>query len=303
MGGSGGGAPYTDRDIRVLREEAAEGAEQARIDSEVNSLLNEELLEINDRDTDAINDRLDQIRDALGDAIEDFESLLFGGSIAKRTWVNGLSDVDSVVIMDVGDRRPDEVKELLEKTIRERVPQGEIREVSVGNMAVTVTYRDGTQIQLLPAARRGEELVVPTADGQQWAAIEPRRFSKELTDVNQQQGNSVVPAVKLAKTAFANRLGDDSPSGYHVEALAVAAFADYAGPRNPKAMVTHLVESAATNVLRPVHDVTGQSAHIDELLGEANSHTRRELARRLSAIARTMRDSRSLADWRDLLGG
>jgi hypothetical protein len=95
----------------------------------------------------------------------------------------------------------------------------------------------------------------------------------------------------------ANRLGDKGPSGYHLEALAVAAFRDYSGAHTPKAMVTRLFERASRDILRPIQDVTGQSRYVDEALGPAKSAPRRELSRTLQRIAKTTSESRSAADW------
>ena len=78
----------------------------------------------------------------------------------------------------------------------------------------------------------------------------------------------MVPAIKLAKAIFANRFGDDGPSGYHVEALAIESFQNYSGPKTPKAMVTHLVRTASDRVLWPIRDRSGQSRNVDDSLGE-----------------------------------
>jgi hypothetical protein len=111
----------------------------------------------------------------------------------------------------------------------------------------------------------------------------------------------VVPIIKLAKAIFDNRLGDGAPSGYHVEALAVEAFRGYDGPRTHKAMLTHFLTSAASGVLRPSSDVTGQSVNADADLGAAGSTTRRALSRRIESIARVAGGTSSLQQWRELL--
>src|SRR5438132_13731815 len=97
MGGSGGGFRVTPREAESFREQIKERAEHQRLDADVNSYLRRELLAANDRDVDAVNARIDQIKDALGNRVEAFEDLRFGGSIAKHTYVEGLSDVDLVV--------------------------------------------------------------------------------------------------------------------------------------------------------------------------------------------------------------
>ena len=109
----------------------------------------------------------------------------------------------------------------------------------------------------------------------------------------------MVPAIKLAKALFASKLGDAAPSGYHVEALAIAAFRDYSGPRTPKSMLIRLVESASHDVLRPIRDTSGQSRHVDEYLGVSGSLERRRLARSLDNLSKMMTRG-SVAYWRDL---
>ena len=100
MGGSGGGVPYFSRhDVETLRDEATRRLEQSRVDTSVNSLLQRELTSVNDRDVEGINRNLERMEILLGDEVGAFDRLLFGGSIAKRTYVDGLSDVDALVIL------------------------------------------------------------------------------------------------------------------------------------------------------------------------------------------------------------
>ena len=266
--------------------------------------LQHELTSINDRDTERVNRYLEAIERALADRIDDVDRLLFGGSVAKHTYVDGLSDIDALVLLgdeSLSDDAPAEVRSEFAQALRQTLPQGAVRSVREGAVAVTVEYRDGTEIQLLPAIRTGDDIAVSSWDGQSWSAIRPRRFAQDLTAINQSQGGAVVPAIKLAKSIFASRLGDAAPSGYHVEALALVAFRDYAGLRTPKAMLTHLVDRASHDVLRPIRDITGQSQHVDESLGAENSAARRALSRNLVRLARTMANSQSVDDWEALL--
>ena len=306
MGGSAGGTGsyFSAHDARVLEEQARRRLEQSRFESSVNSLLQLELTDINDRDTDLTNQRLEAVEQSLGTRIGEVERLLFGGSVAKHTFVNGLSDIDALVeIADesIGERSPAEVRNSLATALRQALPQGDVEEIQQGSMAVTVKYLDGTEIQLLPAIRVGGELAVSSWDSNSWVQIRPRNFARVLTATNQSQGGAVVPAIKLAKAIFANRLGDDGPTGYHVEALAVEAFRDYAGPRTPRAMVTHLVRTASERVLRPIRDISGQSPYVDDDLGARDSAARRSLSRRLRRFARTMENSQSINDWEGMI--
>lgn len=305
MGGSSGtGSYFSANDAKALEEQARKHLEQSRLDSTVNSFLQSELTEINDRDTDLINERLETIEQALGRRIDGVERLLFGGSVAKHTFVNGLSDIDALVEIDeegISKRSPDEVTSSLETALRQALPQRDVKDIRKGRMAVTVTYLDGTEIQLLPAIKVSDELAVSSGDSNSWMSIQPRNFARVLTDTNQRQGGAVVPAIKLAKSIFANKLGEDGPSGYHVEALAVDAFRRYSGPRTPKAMVTHLVRVASNRVLQPIHDISGQSRYVDDNLGQANSAARRKLSRSFGRLVRTMENSKSLGDWDRLI--
>ena len=305
MGGSGGtGSYFSTGDAKALEEQARRRLEQSRLDAAVNSMLQQELTDINDRDTDLTNQRLQAIEEVLGERLGEVERLLFGGSVAKHTFVNGLSDIDALVeIAEQGasERSPDEVGSSLETALRQALPLGNVADIRRGRMAVTVEYLDGTEIQLLPAVRLGDELAVSSPDSASWIPIRPRDFARALTSTNQSQGGAVVPAIKLAKAVFANELGDGAPTGYHVEAVAVETFRRYAGPKTPKAMVTHLVRSASERVLRPIPDLSGQSRFVDGNLGPEDSAARRALSRRLAGLARTMENTQSFDAWDRLL--
>ena len=167
MGGSGGGY-YTRRELDQLRNEARKRLEQTRIDADVNDLLQSELATINDRDAETINRRLNEISEVLEEDGLDIERIVYGGSITKHTYVDGISDVDSLVLLDdtSTDLTPEQAKNKVHDAIVARLSQGDVAEVQVGNLAVTVTYRDGTVVQLLPAVRSGDGFAIASANGQ-----------------------------------------------------------------------------------------------------------------------------------------
>ncbi|MDO8473500.1 MAG: CBASS oligonucleotide cyclase, partial [Dehalococcoidia bacterium] len=287
-----------------LREEAKTRLEESRIDAGVNSFLQQELTDINDRDSDKVNQYMEQIERALQDKIEAVDRLLFGGSVAKHTYVDGLSDIDSLVLLKDGslpNKSPGDVRDEFREALHRQLPQGNIQSVRSGNMAVTIEYRDGTKIQLLPAIQIGNEIAISSGDGRSWVQIRPREFAQALTESNRRQGGMVVPTIKLAKAMLTARLGDKCPSGYHVESLAVKSFRDYTGSRTPKAMLTRLFAHSADEVLQPIRDVTGQSRHLDDDLGPFNSPARRELSRAFGEIAKIMSQNRNVSDWQGLL--
>lgn len=308
MGGSGGRLNYTDTDFRALQQRAEREAEEREIAAEVNARLNQELLVINDRDSDRIAEFLDEIEQAISEEITGFDRLLFGGSVAKHTYVDGLSDIDTLVIVDRADSdslSSAELREQVRALLDARLGRDRVESVTAGNMAVTVRYRDGTEIQLLPALQRDGGIAISSPDGTTWTRdISPASFAGALTETNARQGRVFVPTIKLAKAILANRLPEGNRlSGYHVEALALRAFHDYTGPRNLKSMLTHFFESSAELVKGQIRDVTGQSQHVDSYLGSSGSAARRDMSATLSGVARTMRDSRAISDWERLLDG
>lgn len=309
MGGSGGGSNYrlTQRDVDELRREAQERLQRSKLDAEINSLLQRELARINDRDTNLVNDRLDRVEEAIAQEIQQFDRLLFGGSVAKHTYVDGLSDIDALVVLEASvaaDRGPAEMRRALYDTLRQNLSMRDIDDIRVGRMAVTVTFRDGMELQLLPAVQREDHTAVSSQSGKEWSHVRPKDFAESLTRVNEQTGRAVVPTIKIAKAVVTELIPERiRPNGYHLEALGVAAFRDYEGTRSTRAMAERFFESAAQNVLRPIQDITGQSQYLDSDLGPAGSDARRSLSRRFSAIARQMRSADSVDDWRQLLGG
>ena len=304
MGGSGTGGVFGASDVMALQEEARQRLEDSRNDSAVNSMLQQELTSINDRDVNTINGHLNTIQETLADRGHQVEHLRFGGSVAKHTYVDGLSDVDALVLLDdesLGEQSPEEIRGDFAESMRRALPQGNIKDIHEGAMAVTIEYADGTEIQLLPAVRTVNGVAVSSSDGRSWATIQPQAFAEALSRTNQAQGDRVVPTIKLAKAIFANRFGEGTVNGYHVEALAIEAFRSYSGPRTQKAMLSHLVQHASQRVLRPLRDVTGQSRHVDEYLGESDSDPRRSLSHSMAGLVGMMETTRSLDDWRELL--
>lgn len=307
MGGSGSGGVFNlDPDEAAKRrQEAEQAARIGQIDAEVNAILSKRLIEVNQRDSEAVNSHLEEIEAAISDQIEGVDRLLFGGSVAKHTYVEGVSDIDSLLILDTdnyADLSPGEVMEKLQQALESSLNRSEAIEIRSGDLAVTVRYDDGLEVQLLPAVQRQKGLSITSPTGNDWLAINPEAFAERLSKVNKDQAGAVVPAIKLAKSILANEAATLRPNGYHLEALAVAAFEDYSGPRNPKAMVTYLFDSASKNVKRPIPDVTGQSPQVDANLGGENSANRRRMSERLRVIARRMKNSSSVETWQTLLG-
>ena len=204
---------------------------------------------------------------------------MFGGSVRKGTYVTGLSDVDALLIVNQSslvNQPPARAIEYVRDTIQDRLRQNT---VSAGNLAVTVSYSDRTEIQILPAIRTNSGGVrIADPGSNQWSNVaRPDDFARKLAKVNTARDGRVVPIIKLAKAmadCFISR-PSRKISGYHMESLAIDAFKDYQGPLDPKSMLIHVLEHSMDAVKNPITDSTGQSRYVDDKLGRADSGPRK----------------------------
>jgi hypothetical protein len=309
MSGSGGYGfkNYTPEDIRAWIPQVQDESAQVEHRSRVNRVLSDLLAQYNDRNVELTRTRLDEIETALEDALDSSIDLRFGGSIAKRTYIDGLSDVDTLAILrdrDLASATAKDVLDLFAETLHREL--GYDVDVREGQLAVTISYPDGMEIQVLPAVQTQSGVRIPSANSVQWSPIIlPQAFAEKLTQRNRDCGNRLVPVIKLAKAILADLSGSTKPNGYHVESMAVEAFEGYSGPNNYKEMLQHFFQRASTIVLGPIQDKTGQSLNVDQDLGEPNSQSRRTLSGVLDRIARRMGNADrtgSSADWLAVIG-
>jgi hypothetical protein len=302
MGGSSShfNGSQARREMKAVQNES----QSAVYEAACNDFLRELLAAFNDRNVEAVRTHLSEIERALGKEVEGSIDLLFGGSIAKRTYVEGLSDVDALVNLDnceLANATPDEAKFYLVNRLQERFPRSEITE---GRLAVTVRFADA-EVQLLPSVTCKSVTHIADESGKQWAPIKPREFAQVLSQVNSQNGSKVVPVVKLAKGIVAGMPERQQISGYHAESLAVEVFRGYAGPYTLKEMVKHYFDEASRRVLNPIRDRTGQSVHVDDSLGPADSLERRTVSDAFARVARRMGNADAagtLENWKGLFG-
>ena len=296
MSGSSGGR-YYGRISQVTRASMSE--------AEIQGYLRNLLRAYNERDTEAIGRHLQVLRDALELRDDDVIRTLFGGSTSKHTAVNGLSDVDVLVIINdssLSGRSPRDVIQLMAERIRQRLPQ---TSVTPGDMAVTVKYSDGIDIQVLPAIRTKSGVRVADPGSNRWSTVvRPERFARKLTRVNQANDGEVIPTVKLVKGMAAQmiRSGRDKISGYHLESLAIEAFRNYKGPYDLKSMVRHYVNYSSRAVRKPITDPTGQSRHVDEYMGAASSKRRQRASNTFRTMQRRLDECNTKEDFDNLFG-
>ncbi len=231
------------------------------------------------RNQQAVTRHLQSLCDFLRQEGNHVVQTMFGGSVRRGTYVTGLSDVDVLLIVNessLANQPPARAIAYVRETIQRRLRQNT---VTAGNLAVTVSYADGIEIQVLPAIRTNTGGIrIADPGSTRWSNVtHPQRFAEKLSEVNHARNGRVVPVIKLAKSladCFITRQ-DWKISGYHIESLAIDAFRDYRGPQDPKAMLVHLLSHSMTAVTRPITDSTGQSRYVDEYLGAADSRPRR----------------------------
>lgn len=305
MGGSGGGffsGKFDPADLASKTRKEEGKAIKVEFETSTSNFLADQLAQYNDRDTEGIQAVFQEVKDEMQDFIKETVDLLYGGSVSKHTYIDGLSDVDALVLIDgtkVKGKNPSELRGLLAKVLRGRYGR---ESVTIGNLAVTLLHK-GNSIQLLPALREKKGFKISSYDGKSWSRINPTGFANALTKANKAMDGKLVPCIKLAKAIVSLLPEQRRLTGYHTESLAIQVFKDYSGPRTPKNMVRHFFEKAPDHVKQPIIDSSGQSIHVDEYLGQANSLKRQIVSDSLSRIARRIRNADgagSLESWKEL---
>ena len=311
MGGSGGGRTFggghNPSQLRDIVRKAEDRTTVKEFENELARTLGELLGAYNARDSETIRERLNELKEGLQDEIEGSFDHLFGGSVAKHTYVDGLSDVDSLLLISdtaLEGKDPKTVLTHLEKVIQKKLDDGVI--VTHGRMAVTVDYGDGMIIQLLPAIKTADgKIRIPSSRREGWSKIDPISFQDALTRRNEECGGKLVPTIKLAKAIVGQLPEPQRLSGYHIESLAISAFRNYTGDKTTAAMLPKFFELARELVLSPITDSTGQSVHVDGYLGFAQSEARQMASHVLGRLARRMRNATAAASsgqWLALFG-
>lgn len=229
---------------------------------------------------------------------------IYGGSVSRGTDVNGISDVDILLVVNQSsliNQPPSRVIDYVKETLERHLSGNPIR---TGNLAVTVRYADDIEIQILPAIRRGTEgFRIAKPGSNQWSGtVLSGRFAEKLLEVNQRNGSRVLPTIKLAKAiadCFVTR-PSRKISGYHMEALAVRAFENYQGPRDPKSMLIQLFGNSITAVMTPIRDTTGQSTTVDEYLEEEGSILRQRASTYFGQMRGKVNSCRNSSDFDSL---
>ena len=310
MGGGGGVfSRYTPDEYKEKIRATTMTTRDEAFETTVSEMINKLLAEYNSRDVEAVKEHLDEIKEIIKEEIAGTLQLLFGGSVSKHTYVDGLSDIDVLVTIDKSDLydlSPKKVLEYVSSRLEGRL-RG-VEDISVGKLAVTVVFSDGIEIQLLPAIKHDEGVKIPTGKGDDWSnIIRPDKFAARLTKVNQSHGAKVIPVVKLVKGLISQFPENQQVTGYHIESIAIEAFKRYPdySPQTTKAMLRYFFKRAKDIVKTPIRDKTGQSINVDEYLGPENSVKRSQISYTIDRMYRRMKNADtigSIDEWSKILG-
>lgn len=312
MGGGGSGRIFSASSPEDLKEkirESKENTEDSAFETNVNAEIKDILAEYNERDTDAIQEHLDEIKEIIGEEIEGMLDLKFGGSVSKHTYVDGLSDVDTLMTIDkteLSNLSPKEVLEYIKTRLEGNLKS--LDDIKIGNLAVTMEFSDNIKIQILPAIKHGEGFKIPKVTGKDWSnVIRPKSFAEKLTKINKDLKGNVVPVIKIVKGIIAQLPEKQQLKSYHVESIAIQAFKSYPGSnsKTPKALLKYFFEKAKDIVKSPIKDSTGQSIHVDNYLGSENSKERSNISYTLNRIYKKMDNAdkiSSVSEWSKILG-
>jgi hypothetical protein len=296
------GRTITDEKVQSEIESALENTKRLEFETEVNSRLKEALSSYNEKDTELVNERLNEIKELLSAYLETYIDIRRAGSWKKHTYVDGLSDVDCLFILnsfEFSGESPqqmlDELKVLLQRKL------GNKAIVERGNLSLKMTYVNGPDLQILPSLRSDKGLRIPSGDKDSWSrVINPEKFAKQLSEANKRLNGNLIPVIKIMKGAVSGMGTNPNMKGYHVEALAVEIFQDYHGEQTKKAMLEYFFLKASEMVRKPIKELSGQSQYVDDYLGDFGSKERenvsRELKRRSDGLSKA-NDNFSVDDW------
>ena len=305
MGGSGGGFFRDNRDPIDYGSKIRESEQNSlnkEFEMEVSNLLAELLAKYNDRDVESTTKHLEIIKKKLDKELDSAVDLVFNGSVARHTYIDGFSDVDALLVIDKSSllgKTPQEVREQIGKLIQERLPKTEVK---IGSQAITINFHD-IKVQVLPAMKHHSGYRISDESGTSWSHIKPKEFAAKLTTVNKDMNGKLVPTIKLAKSILAQSTNSQI-SGFQAESLAIDVFKSYNGEKNTKAMLKHFFDKASSKILNPIKDTSGNSINVDSDLGVSNSLKRRILSNSFDRIAKRMNNAdgaQNIDNWNKIL--
>ena len=231
--------------------------------------------------------------DAINNGISGSVDIVYAGSVAKGTYVEGVSDVDNHVRINgtsLERMSPDKVKAYMIQQLS-RLPN--VKSVTETSRTVTVKSRNGTEMQFVPVIQTKNGYRV--ADGNRWSnVVYEKRFRRDFQRTNKKCGGRLTALIRILKKENATDPKSQRMSGHHIEVMANRIFkqAPVSKTTSLKEMYEYYHQHASRHIRHRMRDVTGQSDYVDKRsLGGPDSEARRSLSRRFASRARRMNHS------------
>ncbi|MBQ3570855.1 MAG: hypothetical protein IJA20_09325 [Methanocorpusculum sp.] len=231
-----------------------------------------------------------EAEDLINDGIDDSVDIVYAGSVAKGTYVEGISDVDNHVRINgtsLEKKSPAEVKAYIRQQLS-KLPN--VKSVTETSRTVTATYRDGTEMQYVPVIKTKNGYRV--ADGNRWSnVVYENRFRRDFQRTNKKCGGRLTTLIRILKKENVDNPKGQRMSGHHIEVMANRIFkqAPASKTRDIGVMAVYYHQHASRHIMHRMRDVTGQSTYVDKRsLGGPDSEARRVLSRRFASRARRM---------------
>ena len=231
-----------------------------------------------------------EAEDAINEGIDDSVDIVYAGSVAKGTYVEGISDVDNHVRINgtsLEKKSPAEVKAYIRQQLS-KLP--DVKSVTETSRTVTVTYRDGTEMQYVPVIKTKNGYRV--ADGKRWSnVVYENRFRRDFQRTNKKCGGRLTTLIRILKKENADNPKGQRMSGHHIEVMANRIFksAPASKTHDVGTMAVYYHQHASRHIRHRMRDVTGQYTYVDKRsLGGPDSESRRALSRRFASRARRM---------------
>lgn len=265
----------------------------------VNDVLDDAAKNSRERDAKSQMQYRNDAKDAINSNIDGYVDIEYGGSVSKATYVAGISDLDCRVYINhssLVSKSPDEIKKYIARQLKSKDPK--ISSVKVGGMGVTVRYRDGTEMQFIPAIRTRYGYKLP--NGNRWSkVVYEDRFKRDFSRTNQKCGGTLYPLVRVIKKQnYLNPLSQQL-SGHHIESVANKIFKHYpkSAPRTLEAMMDYYYRYAPRQIVHRTRDKTGQSSFVDkDKLGNPASKNRQAAARSMGRVRKILRQAQKTGD-------
>lgn len=171
-GGIHSGSPVSEDQISLEIESALRNTRELDFESELNEELKNTLSIYNEKDTELVNERLNEIKNLISDYLDNSINIKRAGSWKKHTYVDGLSDVDCLFVLPHSKfsvESPQQLLQELEKLLKKDL--GKKANVERGNLSLKISYEDGPDLQILLALKRNEGVRIPSGKNDEWSNV------------------------------------------------------------------------------------------------------------------------------------